>query len=70
MVIQQKTELDPSIRSVIINGASSGFGIALNTSYTCKLTASTNPGEGEAAFVTAFSVESGESGRTSDLYCV
>ena len=60
MVIQQQIGLDPSTRSAIINGTSSGLAIAPYTNYTCKVTAYTIPGEGEPVYVTAFSAQAGE----------
>ena len=58
MVIQQRIGLGPTIRSAIIDG--DGSGLAPYTNYTCRVTASTIPGEGEPAFVTAFSAQDGE----------
>ena len=69
MVIQQQIGLDPSTRSAIIVGTS-GLGIAPYTSYTCKVTASTEAREGESAMVTAFSAEDGEYSQPICLHLV
>ena len=65
MVIQQEMGIDPGTTSVIIIG--DGSGLDPYTSYTCKVTASTLPGEGEPALVSAISAQAGELTGSSKL---
>ena len=58
MVIQKRIGLGPANVFAIINR--NGSGLAPYTSYTCKVTASTQPGEGAPAFASAISAQAGE----------
>ena len=65
MVIQKRIGLISATVSAIINR--NGSGLDPYTNYTCEVTASTQPGEGAPAFVSAISAQAGELPGSSKL---